>query len=124
MSLPMPDEGLSVDRDRWKQAQEWELAFWRRQETKTGWKRLVFPVVRPVLAAIKSRRATGDDWNQWWRDQFDGYSFLPEHLGDYIALVCGPYTNTRLVIEGRTADRVICSDPLADKYLQFRGRWL
>lgn len=117
-------EGMSVDRERWKQAQEWELAFWRRQESKKGWKRLVFPIVRPLLAAVRSRRAGGDDWNRWWREQFDGYSFLPEHIGSYIELGCGPYTNTRLVIKDRTADRVICSDPLADDYLRFRGRWL
>jgi SAM-dependent methyltransferase len=115
---------MSVDKERWERAQEWELDFWKRQQSRTGWKRVVFPIVRPVLSAIHSRRATGDDWNLWWRDQFEGYSFLPEHLGDYIELGCGPYTNTRLVVEGRTADRIVCSDPLADDYVTFKGRWL
>ena len=121
----MEEHGLSsVDRDRWKRAQEWELDFWRREQQKTGVKGFALKVAGPLLRAIQSRRATGDDWNEWWRDQFDGYSFLPSHIGDYIELGCGPYTNTRLVMRGRTADRVICSDPLADEYVKFRGRWL
>ena len=115
---------MAVDRDRWKQAQEWELAFWKGQQTRTGWKRLVFPVVRPLLAAVHSRKATGDDWNLWWRDQFENYGFLPEQLGDYIELGCGPFTNTRLILEGRTANRIVCSDPLANEYVKFEGRWL
>ena len=117
-------EDMSVDRDRWKRAQEWELAFWQRAQVKTGWKKVAFRIARPILSAIQSRRATGDDWNHWWRDQFEGYSFLPDHLGDYIELGCGPYTNTRLVLKDRSADRVVCSDPLAEQYLEFSGRWL
>jgi SAM-dependent methyltransferase len=121
----MPEQGLSsVDKDRWKRAQQWELDFWRRAQVKTGWKKVAFKLARPVLAAIQSRRATGDDWNHWWAEQFDHYSFLPDHVGDYIELGCGPYTNTRLVMKGRTADRVVCSDPLAEEYLKFEGRWL
>ena len=65
-------EGMSVAKDRWQRAQEWELAFWRREQTRKGWKGLAFRVARPFLAAVQSRRATGDDWNEWWRDQFDG----------------------------------------------------
>ena len=120
----MPQKLSAVDKDRWKRAQDWELAFWRREQHKTGVKGTALRVLRPALQAVRSKRATGDDWNGWWRDQFDGYDFLPKHLGDYIELGCGPYTNTRLVIRGHTADRVVCSDPLADEYVKFRGRWL
>jgi SAM-dependent methyltransferase len=114
----------AVDKDRWQRAQQWELEFWQRAQQKTGWKKVAFKVARPFLAAIQSRRATGDDWNHWWREQFDDYSFLPENMGQYIELGCGPYTNTRLVLRDHTADRVVCSDPLADEYLKFKGRWL
>jgi SAM-dependent methyltransferase len=67
---------------------------------------------------------TGDDWNLWWREQFNNYEFLPGHLGDFIELGCGPYTNTRLIVKGREARRIICSDPLAREYLKFKNRWL
>lgn len=113
-----------VSRDRWIEAQEWEREFWERQEAHRGWRRLVLPIAAPVLRAVGSRRATGDDWNIWWADKFDQYSFLPENVGDYIELGCGPYTNTRLIMRHRRANRIVCSDPLVDTYLTFRHRWL
>jgi SAM-dependent methyltransferase len=70
------------------------------------------------------RRAWGDDWNHWWKRQFDDYRFLPAELGDYIELGCGPYTNTRLILEQRKARSVVCSDPLVRSYVDFAGRWL
>jgi SAM-dependent methyltransferase len=115
---------LAVSKERWRQAQDWELAFWVRDQARKGWKRVAFPALRPILSAVGSRRATGDDWNFWWRDRFDGYAFLPADLGDFIELGCGPYTNTRLILPGRSVRRVICSDPLASEYLKFRHRWL
>ena len=117
-------ESMSVDKNRWESAQKWELEFWQKAENKTGLKGMAFKLARPFLAAIHSRRASGDDWNEWWAKQFDNYSFLPTHVGQYIELGCGPYTNTRLVMKGRTADRAVCSDPLADEYVKFEGRWL
>jgi SAM-dependent methyltransferase len=122
---PVINESMSsVGEERWQRAQAWELAFWKRGQVKTGWKKVVFPIARPFLAAVRSRRITGDDWNHWWAEQFDDYAFLPDHVGDYIELGCGPYTNTRLVLKGRSADRVVCSDPLAEEYVKFKGRWL
>ena len=41
-------------------------------------------------------------------------------LGDFIELGCGPYTNTRIILPGRTASRVVCSDPLAETYITLR----
>jgi SAM-dependent methyltransferase len=81
-------------------------------------------VLKPVLRAVRWQRAWGDDWNYWWAEHFESYAFLPEHLGDYIEVGCGPYTNTRLILPGHTAARVICSDPLAGTYLTFKDRWL
>lgn len=115
---------MSVDRERWKQAQEWELALWKRAQTRTGWRRFAYPILRPLLSVFRPKHVTGDDWNEWWAKQFDEYGFLPGHLGDYIELGCGPYTNTRLILKDRTADRVVCSDPLAGEYVKFKGRWL
>jgi SAM-dependent methyltransferase len=118
------DSVRSVSVERWREAQEWELAFWREGQRKRGWKRIVWPAVAPILRALNWRRARGDDWNHWWKDRFDGYRFLPPHLGDCIELGCGPYTNMRLILEGRKARRVVCSDPLVNSYITFRGRWL
>jgi SAM-dependent methyltransferase len=114
----------SVSAERWREAQEWELALWQRGLRKRGWKRIAWPVVAPLLRALNWHRARGDDWNHWWKSRFDGYRFLPSQLGDCIELGCGPYTNTRLILEGREASRVVCSDPLARSYITFSGRWL
>jgi SAM-dependent methyltransferase len=114
----------TVSHDRWIEAQAWERDFWRDAQSKRGWRRLAWPVLRPALRAAGWRRAWGDDWNHWWADQFDGYRFLPDALGNYIELGCGPYTNTRLILRGRSARRVVCSDPLAETYLTFEDRWL
>ena len=113
-----------VSIDRWREAQEWELGLWKEAQTRRGWHRLVVPVAQPILAAFGSDRGQGDDWNHWWADRFDDYSFLPKDLGDYIELGCGPFTNTRLITRGRTARRLICSDPLVRTYIHFKHRWL
>jgi SAM-dependent methyltransferase len=110
--------------ERWHEAQQWELALWREGQRKHGWKRLVWPIVAPVLRAVNWSRAWGDDWNHWWKRGFDDYAFLPSELGDCLELGCGPYTNVRLILEGRDASRVVCSDPLIRSHITFRGRWL
>jgi SAM-dependent methyltransferase len=115
---------MGVSGERWRQAQRWELEFWSRAEQRRGWKRLMYPLMRPLLAAFGSDRVVGDDDNNWWSEHFDHYAFLPRDLGDYIELGCGPYTNTRLILRERRAARVVCSDPLANEYLGFRDRWL
>jgi SAM-dependent methyltransferase len=113
-----------VRAQRWSEAQEWELGVWREGHEKHGWKRFVWPLAAPVLRRLGWRRAWGDDWNHWWKAQFDDFRFLPRELGECIELGCGPYTNVRLILEGRRADRVVCSDPLVDSYVTFHGRWL
>jgi SAM-dependent methyltransferase len=114
----------SVSRDRWLEAQAWERELWVSSQRRQGWRRVTWPIMRPILRAVGWRRAWGDDWNHWWADQFESYAFLPRDLGDYIEVGCGPYTNTRLILSGRSAGRVICSDPLVETYLTFPDRWL
>ncbi len=114
----------SVSRERWLEAQAWERDLWVTSHRRRGWRRVAWPVVKPVLRAAGWRRAWGDDWNHWWAERFENYEWLSEDLGDYIEVGCGPYTNTRLVMSGRSADRVICSDPLVETYLALRDRWL
>jgi SAM-dependent methyltransferase len=114
----------SVSASRWAEAQNWELGMWQSAFRRRGWKKVAWPLAAPLLRAVNWRRAWGDDWNHWWKDRFDGYRFLPSDLGSCIELGCGPYTNMRLILQGRTASRVVCSDPLAESYLTFRGRWL
>jgi SAM-dependent methyltransferase len=115
---------LEVSEARWREAQQWELSVWREGQQKRGWKRVVWPLAAPILRALNWRKAWGDDWNHWWKRHFDDYRFLPAELGDCIELGCGPYTNTRLILDGRSAGRVVCSDPLVRSYVGFRGRWL
>jgi SAM-dependent methyltransferase len=114
----------SVSRERWLEAQAWERDLWVTSQQRRGWRRLAWPALRPILRAGGWHRAWGDDWNHWWANQFEHYRFLPADLGDYIEVGCGPYTNTRVILSGRTADRVVCSDPLVETYLTFRDRWL
>jgi len=114
----------SVSRDRWLEAQAWERELWVTSQRRSGWRRVAWPLLRPILRGAGWSRAWGDDWNHWWAGHFDNYDFLPADLGDYIELGCGPYTNTRLILPERTARRVVCSDPLAETYLTFRDRWL
>jgi SAM-dependent methyltransferase len=113
-----------VSAERWRQAQQWELDWWKQGQRKRGWKRVAWPLTAPALRVLNWSRAWGDDWNHWWKERFDGYRFLPARLGDCIELGCGPYTNIRVILEGREADRVVCSDPLTRSYITFRGRWL
>ena len=42
---------LSVDDERWRRAQAWELAFWQRDQQRPLLKRLVLGVLGPILAA-------------------------------------------------------------------------
>lgn len=80
---------------RWEKAQLWEKRLWA------------------------SSPKDGDDWNLWWANKFDDYSFI--HRAESIIEVgCGPYArNTRYVIEkrGLTPSFVTLSDPLLSDYI-------
>jgi SAM-dependent methyltransferase len=49
---------------------------------------------------------------------------LPKTIGNALELGCGPYTNIRLIREGRSIPSIICSDPLAAHYVQYPRAWL
>ena len=115
---------LAVSEERWRQAQEWEAAFWRSQNPAPS-RTLVARAKRLVKRALGMQKTnTGDDWNHWWAEKFGGYAALPARLESAIELGCGPYTNLRVILPGREARRVVCSDPLVREYLQFEDRWL
>jgi SAM-dependent methyltransferase len=112
-----------VSVERWRQAQEWELKEWQVHHDKKGWKKAVWPALRPLFALVGSKKAVGDDWNLWWAQQFDNYRFLPSALKNYVELGCGPYTNTRLILQGRECRHAWCSYPLIKHYVQLRHNW-
>jgi ubiquinone/menaquinone biosynthesis C-methylase UbiE len=39
------------------------------------------------------------------------------NLGKVIELGCGPYTNIRVIMQGRAWSKIVCSDPLSGRYL-------
>jgi SAM-dependent methyltransferase len=113
----------SVAIERWRMAQEWELETWRREQTRlnsrAGGRKLL------LSALLRRRRAVvGDDWNEWWSRQFDGYQAVSMVLNNVIEVGCGPYTNVRLIGAGRTIEHLYCSDPLARHYAGFSNGWL
>ena len=122
-----PSVAAPIGRQRWQEAQSWERAFWDRQNVPPPlWKRALRPALvwlglRPPLERTQSE---GDDRNHWWARQFDGYSMLPSEIDGLCELGCGPYTNTRLLLRGRSARRICCSDPLAPRYLTYERAWL
>jgi len=105
-----------VTDDRWQQAQDWELEVWRNVQPASP--------VRSLLWAVIRRRPLDDDWNEWWRQQFDGYKCVPTALENVIEVGCGPYTNIRLIRPGRRIAHLYCSDPLARDYAGFKLGWL
>lgn len=109
---------MQVSRERWQEAQEWEQAVWDSANAK--------PTGRAWLRQFIRRRVPypGDDWNHWWRQKFDHYRSIPAALDNVVEFGCGPYTNMRLFLEGRTAQHVHCSDPLIRRYIMYKGRWL
>ena len=115
---------LKVDYERWKQAQNWEENYWVSVVRRHGWRRALWPLASPFVRLFNLPIGEGNDWNYWWADHFNNYSFLPESFENYIELGCGPFTNTRVILQPRRAKHIICSDPLAKTYVRFTGRWL
>jgi SAM-dependent methyltransferase len=108
-----------VSPDRWNQAQHWERDHWvhtQRERAKFG-KNFVWRGLSALGLVSKHR---GDDWNQWWREKFDNYRFLPDRLGNVLEAGCGPYTNARLILERTKIDHLFLSDPLIRTYVKFK----
>jgi SAM-dependent methyltransferase len=109
----------SVDADRWQQAQRWEREHWiAAQRHRARWGKNVIWRALHVLGRVPRHR--GDDWNRWWEAAFDGYSFLPDHVGNTLEVGCGPYTNVRLIGNRCTFDHLVLSDPLIRTYAKFK----
>ena len=72
-----------VSKDRWEKAQSWEEAHWVRTQQLRGryFKNFIWKTLH-LLGRVPKHR--GDDWNQWWKKQFDDYKFLPARLGNVI----------------------------------------
>ncbi len=111
-----------VPEERWQQAQEWELGVWRRASptwTSSPRKKLL-----SVLGFGGASAVEGDDWNEWWAEQFEHYRTIPMEMDRAIELGCGPYTNMRVIRRGRAIKRIYCSDPLAREYAGLKSGWL
>ena len=108
-----------VSRDRWREAQNWEEAHWvRTQKLRARFgKNYIWRVLR-ALGMVPRHR--GDDWNQWWKKQFEDYAFLPEHVDNVLEVGCGPYTNVRLMQDRCRWDHLYLSDPLIRTYVKFK----
>jgi SAM-dependent methyltransferase len=118
-----------VSLERWKQAQAWEGAHWRAQHPAqtpvqiSRLRRLVMTALGKPLQEV-AQVPCGDDWNHWWADQFEQYRQLPHSFENVIELGSGPYTNVRVILDGRATSHLFCSDPLINDYVKFKGQWL
>jgi ubiquinone/menaquinone biosynthesis C-methylase UbiE len=103
----------------WRNAQKWEEAHWvnaQRERAKFG-KNWIWRILSLCKLVPKHR---GDDWNTWWMNQFNNYSFLPPEMGDVIEVGCGPYTNVRLMRDRCRMKHLVLSDPLIRTYVKFK----
>ena len=108
-----------VSRQRWLEAQQWERNHWTRTQKlraryfkNVAWRLLTFAGLVP--------KYRGDDWNAWWRGQFDDYRFLPAEVENAIEVGCGPYTNVRMMLDRCRLHHLILSDPLIRTYVHFK----
>jgi SAM-dependent methyltransferase len=103
----------------WQEAQKWEEAHWVNAQRVRGQygKNWIWRVLSTFGLVPKHR---GDDWNTWWANQYDGYSFLPKSVGNAIEVGCGPYTNVRLMQDKCEMKHLVLSDPLIRTYVTFK----
>ena len=109
----------SVDQASWQLAQQWEKNHWvsaQKSRAKYG-KNIVWRFLH-TLGLVDYYR--GDDWNLWWKKQFDDYAFLPKTVANAIEVGCGPYTNMRHVMQRCKPDHLFLSDPLIRTYVGFK----
>lgn len=123
---------ISVDKQKWDDAQGFESSVWISGNRKNSYLHVIAKFYR---ALRKSPRYffkllqyrdfyAGDDWNFWWKEKFENYQSLPNHLPRALEVGCGPYTNLRLVSKLKKIDEMHCLDPLMDLYLSFKYTWL
>jgi SAM-dependent methyltransferase len=114
---------VKVDKERWEKAQAWERGFWiesQKQMVKYG-KMIIWKLLAAIGLKPKYR---GDDWNYWWKRQFDDYIFLPNAIDNAVELGCGPYTNIRLMLDKCSVRHIFLSDPLIQTYVKFKTTYV
>lgn len=115
----MDESRIKVSRERWADAQRWECTYWTaKDKVRRQWHRALAWRLLSCLGLKPAYR--GDDWNQWWCDQFNGYRFLPAQVENAVELGCGPYTNLRLIQSQVRMRHLFLSDPLMRTYVTFR----
>lgn len=108
-----------VERERWEAAQAWERDHWLRgkKELARYGKNYVWKLLA-LLGIVEKYR--GDDRNQWWKQGFDNYTFLPQSVNNALEVGCGPFTNIRLIRQVCKPEHVFLSDPLIRTYVNFK----
>jgi len=84
---------IEVDKERWDQAQKYELDTWMKHGT-----------------------ASQDDRDHVHIEGFNSYVDIPIELGKLVEIGCGPFTQSHNIVQGRTVDSVTLVDPLILKY--------
>lgn len=116
---------MKVSQERWEQAQQAELALWERSDQARSCLGKLRARARDMLVRVRLRRPSwGDDWNWWWANKFDDYEMIPKELNNVVEFGCGPYTNARIILQGRVVRHLHCSDPLGRRYIKLRRSWL
>ncbi len=108
-----------VTHERWQAAQQWERQHWvnaQAARAKFG-KNYIWRVLH-AFGLVPQHR--GDDWNSWWKGQFNDYAFLPPTVNNALEVGCGPYTNLRLILGRCQPAHVVLSDPLIRTYVHFK----
>jgi SAM-dependent methyltransferase len=108
-----------VTQERWQDAQKWEEHHWVNAQRMRAryFKNIIWRAFSSFGVVDKYR---GDDWNFWWRKQFDEYKFLPGTVENAIEVGCGPYTNVRLMLDRCSIKHLVLSDPLIRTYVRFK----
>ncbi|MCX5641811.1 MAG: hypothetical protein NTY10_01000, partial [Candidatus Omnitrophica bacterium] len=78
-----------ISREKWQAAQKAECKMWER--SGAGLVSLKF-AIHKILGNSRKTDRYYDDWNFWWMEKFDGYSFLPKRLDTAIEIGCGPFS--------------------------------
>lgn len=88
--------GIScVDEQRWEAAQAVERYTW-----------------------FKLCRGFDDDRSREHVERFAGYQAVPQQCGDVLEIGCGPFTQARTILQGRTLSSLTLLDPLLAEYLE------
>ncbi len=123
---------LAVDQQKWLAAQEFERSCWVKANQNNSRSQILLKFLRALKRSPKNFFEllwyrdfyAGDDWNFWWKKQFDNYRTLPAQIGKALEVGCGPHTNIRLISRLKKINEIYCIDPLMDLYLSFKLNWL